>query len=92
MWKRVLDRVIVPILFVLVGVCVAGTLIIEEDNRAYQRKEAEAEAERLRAEEEAAMNISISSYDHIFKDVAERYNLDWRLLAALVLVMRQRRV
>ena len=83
MWKRVLDRVIVPILFVLVGVCAAGTLIIEEDNRAYQRKEAEAEAERLRAEEEAAMNISISSYDHIFKDVAERYNLDWRLLAAL---------
>ena len=83
MWKRVLDRVIVPILFVLVGGCVASFLVIEEDNRATQRKEAEAQAEAERLEAEKAKQITISSYDNIFKKVAEAHELDWRLLAAL---------
>lgn len=83
MWKKVLDRVIIPILFVLVGGCVATLITIDEDNRATQRKEAEAlaEAERLKAEK--AAQLTISSYDHIFKKVAEEHQLDWRLLAAL---------
>ena len=42
-----------------------------------------AAAERAAAELERARKLKISEYDAIFKEVAKKYDLDWRLLAAL---------
>jgi membrane-bound lytic murein transglycosylase MltF len=87
MWKRVLDRVVVPILFVSVGSSIATLLSIRENELATQRKaaqiEAEIEAKKAEAEAKRPKIARISSYDAIFKEIAKKHKLDWRLLAAL---------
>lgn len=107
MWRDILHRVIVPILFVSVGVTIAMTSIIKEDCYVIKCEQAKAEAraraaaartaaERAAAEKaaaeraaaeraaaERARKLKISEYDAIFKEVAKKYDLDWRLLAAL---------
>lgn len=87
MWTRVFDRVLVPILFVLVGVYAASRLVINEDNRSVALKKAEEEKmKKMEVEpivEKAEHTITISAYDEMFKEVATKYNLDWMLLAAI---------
>ena len=92
MWRNILHRVLVPVLFVLVG----GSVALTSTNCYIKHKQAEAEAaaavkaaaekaaaERAAAELERARKLKISEYDAIFKEVAKKYDLDWRLLAAL---------
>jgi membrane-bound lytic murein transglycosylase F len=81
MWKFILHRVLVPILFVLVGGCVALTLTLKEERSAIARMQPEVKKEE--PPKAKPINISISSYDAIFKEVAAKYKLDWVLLAAL---------
>lgn len=91
MWRNFVNRVIVPILFVLVGGYVCTSLVIKKESEAIIRKQieaaeaqarAEAEAKRLEEERRRA-EFKASSYDQVFKSVGEQYNIDWRLLAAI---------
>ena len=114
MWRNSLHRVLVPVLFVLVGGGVALTstdcYIKHKQAEAEARARAEAEAaaaakkaaeekaaaeraaaeraaaEKAAAERERALKFKVSEYDVIFKETAKKYDLDWRLLAALAKV------
>lgn len=82
MWKRVIDRVVVPILFASIATLPAIKLVDRIENYSTLIEEEQVEPTEV-DETTPPPVIVISKYDQTFKDVAQQYNLDWRLLAAI---------
>ncbi|MBR5106335.1 MAG: transglycosylase SLT domain-containing protein [Alistipes sp.] len=75
MRKKSIAKVVAPALFVSVGIASA----LYSTNAVVEHQV----AERRAAELERMAKFSISQYDALFKDMGEKYKLDWRLLAAI---------
>lgn len=79
MRRNIISNVVVPLLFVTIGSLVALYIVYivrhtkPEAGRSTQTKHIE----------EPSNDYLISEYDQIFKEVGEKYELDWLLLAAI---------
>lgn len=76
MWRKIVNNAVVPTLFVSVGTL--STIAITDISRQ-QTKPATPPANS----EEVMVSYDISQYDHIFRSIGEKYNIDWLLLAAI---------
>lgn len=74
MWLKILDKVVAPLLFVLVVTIVALVVLNNECHRRANEKAATIEVDTT---------PQISQYDTMFKRIGENYGVDWLLLSAI---------
>ena len=74
MWLKILDKVVAPLLFVLVVTIVALVVLNNECHRRTNEKAVTIEVD---------ITPQISQYDTMFKRIGESYGIDWLLLSAI---------
>ena len=74
MWLKILDRVVAPLLFVLVVTTVALVILHNECCGIANKKMKAIEVDAT---------PQISQYDTMFKRIGENYGIDWLLLSAI---------
>ena len=74
MWLKILDRVVAPLLFVLVVTTVALAILHNECYGIVNKKMKAIEVDAT---------PQISQYDTMFKRIGENYGVDWLLLSAI---------
>ena len=78
MWRRFLDKFVIPTLFISVSAIFIAMFVVEIISQTTVSHQIVKVDEELFEE-----SYTISSFDPIFKEIAEEYSLDWILLAAI---------
>lgn len=84
MWRKVVKKVAVPLLFVVGAVMLSfvATREVAGDEERIARFTPKPEAEVEKSDDDWI----ISRYDNLFKEVGEEHNVDWLLLSAIASV------
>ena len=81
MRRNLISNVVVPVLFV--SVASLSAIFVAIRTQQEYKKQIPTKTQTESPEEVCAPDNLISEYDEIFKEVGEKYELDWLLLAAI---------